>query len=155
MHRPIGILMMTWISLLTVQCTRYVNPPVPEAELLLTSGSWVLAYSDSTSLDSTNTLHYFRVPALDCEKKEFLSFAHGLHYTVNLVCPQSGSGTFSGVWTYFSNDSSLGYGSDTASFLNNAVLKLVTTDTLKLIQQSSFATPEIHYSYYVEKTYSR
>jgi hypothetical protein len=155
MHRSIGILLMIWLCFGSVQCTRYVNPPVPEAELLLTSGSWVLVYSDSISVDSTNTLHYFHLPAQDCEKKELLSFAHGLHYSINLVCPEHGSGTFSGEWTYFSNDSSLGYGSDTALYLKNAFLKLVTKDTLKLIQQSSFATPEIQYSSYVEKTYSR
>jgi hypothetical protein len=100
-------------------------------------------------------IHYFHLPAIECERKESVSFAFGLDYHAQLVCNLPAIGELIGSWTYFNNDSTLGYGLKTDSFLNPAKLMLVSMDSLKLIQRSSFTTPDILFAGFVEKTYSR
>ena len=154
MHRSIVPASVVLVCFYCSRCVKYVDLPLPEAQRLLMTRSWILAYTDSASIDNTNTVHYFRIPAAECEKKEPVSFTGETRYQINLVCDQSAPGELVGAWTYDS-DSTLGYGLKTDTFFNLATLELVTADTLKLIQKSSFAEPENHYDNYVEKTYSR
>lgn len=139
------------------KCTRYVDPPLPEAQKLLMEGQWILAYTDSISIDSSNVVHYYHLPARECEKMEPVSFADNFNYYIQLVCDQPAPGTLNGSWTY-GPDSILAYGlkSDTGYniSLNIAKLEVITSDTLKLGQRSSFAAPDNLYQFYVDKTYS-
>ena len=118
--------------------------------------SWILAYTDTVSIDSTNTVHYIRIPATECERKERIFFYTGINYQVHLECGQSLPRELNGEWTY-SSDSTVGFGlkSDTLKWLSVSKLVMVTPDTLKLIQPSSFTAPDSLYSGFEEKTYSR
>jgi hypothetical protein len=129
---------------------------MPEWQRLLMAGSWILAYTDTASIDSTNTVHYIRIPATECERKEPVSFPTGISYQVHLVCGQSIPGELIGEWSY-SSDSIIGFGlkSDTLKWLSVTKLVMVTSDTLKLIQPSSLTAPDIQYTSFEEKTYSR
>lgn len=139
-------------------CTKYVDPPIPETQSLLMTGSWILAYTDSISIDSANTLHYYHLPARDCERSEPITFADSFKYHIQLVCDLPVPGILTGVWTYGA-DSILGYGLQTdtgySAFLNSAKLLFINSDSLKMGQPSSFASPDDRYQFYVEKTYSR
>ena len=158
MRRFFASTMVVLICYNNSRCTKYVDPPIPETQRLLMIGSWILAYTDSISIDSTNTVHYFHLPAEDCERKEPVVFADSFNYYLQLVCDQPAPHAFIGVWTYGA-DSILGYGSKTdtgySTFLNTAKLILINADSLKLWQPSSFASPDDRYQFYVEKTYSR
>jgi hypothetical protein len=129
---------------------------VPENQRLLVSRPWVLVYTDSTATDNTNTVHYFHLPAVECEKKEFVTFAANGYYNMHLYCDQTATNTLTGFWSLW-NDSTLGYGlsSDTSTFVPGRIAKiqLITSDTLKLIQVSGFAQPYNDYHTEVEKTY--
>jgi hypothetical protein len=127
-----------------------------EAQRLITVGSWVLAYTDTASIDSANVPHFYQIPATDCERKESVSFAFGINYHAQLVCNQPAAGELIGSWNYLGIDSVFGYGLKTDSpFLNPAKLLLVSKDSLKLVQRSSFTNPDNLYAGFVEKTYSR
>jgi hypothetical protein len=126
-----------------------------EAQKLITIGSWILAYTDTASIDSANVPHFYQIPATECERKEPVSFAYGLDYHAQLVCNQPAPGELIGSWNYLDQDSTFGYGLQTDSFLNPAKLLLVSRDSLRLVQQSSFTNPDVRYSGWVVKTYSR
>jgi hypothetical protein len=157
MHRSFGFVMVILVCFYCSECTRYVDPPMPEAQRLLMAKPWNLAYTDSISIDSLNSVHYYHLPARECEKMEPVSFATNFNYYIQLVCDQPIPSTLNGNWQYGA-DSILGYGLKTDTglniSLNIAKLKLITSDTLKLAQGSSFASPDIHYQFYVDKTYS-
>ncbi len=121
------------------------------------AGSWILAYTDSISIDSSNTVHYYHLPARDCERMEPVKFADSFNYYIQLVCDQPVASTLNGSWV-FDSDSTLGYGLKTDTgytiSLNIAQIEFINSDTLKLGQRSSFASPDIHYQFYVDKIYS-
>jgi hypothetical protein len=156
MHRCAAPLMILLICLFCAKCTKWIDPPSlkTEAQRLMMTGTWTLAYTDSIAFDSTNNVHYYRIPASECEKQEPIAFHSILHYYMQLVCNQPAGGELIGAWTY-NSDSTFGYGSKSDTMLNSGRLITVTQDTLKLVQQSSFATPDSLYPSYVEKTYSR
>jgi hypothetical protein len=86
-------------------------------------------------------------------------FADSFKNNIPLVCDQTVPGVLVGYWQY-SSDSTIGYGlkndTDTAIYvpLRIAKLKFISSDTLKLIQQTSFALPNIFFKGYVEKVNS-
>lgn len=143
------------ICLFCTDCTRHVEDPLTEAERLLITGSWVLVYTDSSVVDGANQLHHFHSPATDCEKKEYVSFAKGNRYQINLVCNQPVPGELIGYFSY-GPDSVIGFGlmTDTLAWYPATLLKMVSKDSLRLIQRSSFTAPDILYDAYVERTYS-
>jgi len=140
-------------------CVRYIDLPMTEAQRLLMAKPWIPAYTDSVSIDSTNTVHYYHLDARECEKQQPVFFADSFNYKIPLVCDQAVPGILIGYWQY-DLDSTIGYGlknvSDTAYLvpLRIARLTFISSDTLKLIQQSSFAQPDIYYQHFVEKIYS-
>ena len=158
MRRFFASIMVVLICFNNSRCTKYVDPPIPETQRLLMTGSWILTYTDSISIDSTNTVHYYHLPARDCERSEPITFADSFKYYIHLVCDQPVPGSLTGVWTYGA-DSMLAYGLQTdtglSTFLNTAKLLFINSDSLKLGQPSSFASPDDRYQFYVEKTYSR
>ena len=154
MRRSIFLVLAVLICIFCTQCIKYVGPPGSEVQRLYMTGSWILVYSDSSSLDSANVLRYFRFAATECEKQELITFAKGITYHINLVCNQAVPGEFVGSLTYNDEDSTMGYGLKTDTLLSIAKLVMVTADTLKLIQRSSFAAPDIRYTGFQEKTYS-
>jgi len=157
MPRLFSFALMIIICLYGIRCTRYLNTPLPEAQRLIMAKPWILVYTDSIYGDSLNHVHHHLVPARECEKQEPVTFAENFNYYINLVCDQPDSAVLNGQWTY-TPDSVLGYAlkSDTGVYasMNTARLEIVTSDSLKLIQQSSFATPDIRDSFFFEKTYS-
>lgn len=158
MPRFFALVMIVFVCFCNSKCTRYVDPPIPETQILLMTGSWILAYTDSISIDSTNTVHYYHLPARDCERSEPVTFADSFKYYIQLVCDRPVPGALTGDWNY-SADSTLGYGLQTDTgccvSLNIAKLLFINADSLKLGQLSSFASPDDRYQFYVEKTYSR
>jgi len=155
MHLSIAPAWFVLICFCFTECVKYVDPPESEVQKLYATGTWILSYSDSAHFDSVGVLHTFHWPATECEKQERISFANGITYHINLVCNQAIPGELTGWLTFNDNDSTIGYGLKTDSFLKIAKLVLVTADTLKLIQQTSFAAPNIPYGGFEEKTYSR
>jgi len=156
MQRCAAPLMIMMVCLLCAKCTKWIDPPSskPEAQRLMMIGTWTLAYTDSIAFDSTNTIHYYRTPSTECEKQETIAFHSILHYYMQLVCNQPAGNELIGAWDY-NSDSTFFYGSNTDTWLNFGKLVMVTQDTLKLTQQSSFATPDSLYQSFVEKIYSR
>ena len=118
---------------------------------------WVLVYTDSVFIDSSFIDHPYKVDARECEKQELITFGDDFNYYVKLVCNQPSTSLFTGQWEYGS-DSTLGYylKTDTPVYtaLDIAKLEFITTDTMRLIQQSSFAHPDIRSPYFFEKTYA-
>jgi len=119
---------------------------------------WILAYTDSVSNDSQNIVIHRLVPASACEKQEKLSFGNDFNYYIQVVCGQPVPFSFNGDWNFLP-DSSIGFGlkTDTGVYasLNIAELEIVTSDTLKLVQEGSFSYPGIPNQTFFEKTYSR
>jgi hypothetical protein len=158
MRRSISSAIVVFIRFCCARCTRYVDPPLPEAQRLLMAHPWILVYTDSVSIDSPNIVIHHLIPASACEKQEKLSFGNNFNYYIQLVCGQSVPVSFNGDWNFLP-DSSLGFGlkTDTGVFssLNIAKLEMVIPDTLKLVQEGSFASPGIPNQLFFEKTYSR
>jgi len=157
MPRLFSFTLMIIICLYCIRCTRYLNTPLPEAQRLIMAKPWILVYTDSVYGDSLNHEHHHLVPARECEKQEPVTFAGNFNYYIKLVCEQPDSAILNGQWTY-TPDSVLGYAlkSDTGVYASMSIarLEIVTSDSLKLIQESSFATPDIRDSFFFEKTYS-
>ena len=145
--RRFFVTVMTVIVLFNFShCVKYINPPIPEEQRLLMARPWVLIYTDWITFDSSNKPYYHFLSSSDCEKKEAITFANNFDYYVKLVCNQSAPATLAGDWNLLP-DSNLGFGSKTSdtsvtTALNIAKLELVTTDSLKFVQQRSFAKPD-------------
>jgi hypothetical protein len=157
MRRSFSPVTVVLVCFFCSKCTRYVDPPLSETQRLLMARPWILAYTDSISIDSSNTVHYYHLPARECERMEPVSFAGNFNYYIKLVCDQPVTDTLNGTWV-FDTDSTLGYGLKTdtgyAISLNFAQIEFINSDTLKLGQRSSFASPDVHYQFYVDKSYS-
>jgi hypothetical protein len=139
-------------------CVKYINPPIPQEQRLLTAKPWVLIYTEWVTFDSSNTPNYHFLSSSNCEKQEAITFAINFDYYVKLVCDQSVPTTLVGDWNLFP-DSMMGFGSKTTdtsitTALNNARLELITTDSLKFVQQRSFAKPDSASLFYYEMTYA-
>ena len=119
---------------------------------------WVLIYTEWLTFDSSNTPNYLFLSSSDCEKQQAITFANNSDYYVKLVCNQSAPATLVGDWNLLP-DSMLGFGSKTSdtsitTALNIAKLELVTTDSLKFVQQRSFAKPDSVSLNFYEMTYA-
>jgi hypothetical protein len=158
MHRFLITTIVVPILFNSIHCVKYIDPPIPKAQVLLMSRPWILAYKKWETLDSLNTLSYHLLSSSDCEKQEAITFNDHLTYRVNLVCNQSTPTTLFGDWQ-FDPDSTLGFGSKASDTsitvgLNIAKLEVVTADSLKCIQMKSFATPDSNSLNFYEMAYS-
>ena len=158
MHRFL-VTVIIGIGLLSyIQCTKYNYPPLPQAQVLLMSRPWILAYKKWETFDSTNTFIYHFLSASGCEKQEAITFNDHLTYRVNLSCNLSTPTALFGDWQ-FDPDSTIAFGSKASDTsitvsLNIAKLELVTADSLKCFQMKSFATPDSNSLIFYEMTYS-
>jgi hypothetical protein len=142
----------------SVHCVKHTEQSFSPIYKLLIAKPWYLSYTDSVYVDSTNAQHIYRIPATDCEKQEGVNFEQNSIYFMNLVCNPSPSDKLNGTWQYYP-DSTITYGlaSDTGFSVQQAgFILMITSDSLRLLQQSDFAIPDVRYKDLDKtKTYTR
>ena len=103
MLRSLLPVLVVLICFCCTQCIKHVDTPYPEVIRRLMTRSWILAYTDTVSIDSTNTVRYIRIPATECERKEPIFFFTGINYQVHLECGQTLPHELNGLWSYSSD----------------------------------------------------
>jgi hypothetical protein len=156
--RSLGFSVFALICFNFSHCVNYSSPPLSEAQRLLTAKPWILVYADSFYIDSTSMAQKkYRIFASECEKLELLTLGDSNNYYMKLVCGQPAPALLKGEWR-FDPDSTLVFSSWPDTFVyssaNIAKLKIITSDSLRLIQQVSFTHPDTRNPNYYEMTYA-
>ncbi|PWT72978.1 MAG: hypothetical protein C5B59_14610 [Bacteroidetes bacterium] len=127
----------------------YTDPP------LLYAAPWVLCYTDTLAISGSN-YQVVRIPASGCILTDTIKFLeNNIHENKYLVTGSCGP-SLNGIWAVSPEIDIISYSlpTDTLIFMRNATIKLLTKDSMTLIQQASFRNPDSTFANWVTSGYS-